>query len=175
MSYPLFVPPDEFALKTSRSWTPAEAHGYLDWLLSVIQERTDFVLDYFSRPASGAPAEILSAVGERLVVALPDPLFTEREGGAFRGLTDRGYALAADLGLLVARLILGQYGDYVVWQVGDGQKDLIYYNRPVLSGVMKIPVDPIGASISMALSTQKGRRGSEAWLELYRAIENNIV
>lgn len=45
--YPLFIPPGELSEKIPKQWNSKEAEQYFNWLLSIIEERTNNLLDYF--------------------------------------------------------------------------------------------------------------------------------
>jgi hypothetical protein len=82
-------------------------------------------------------------------------------------LSDAGYALGGDVGLLVAKLLTHSH-PALRWQVLRAPKSDLSYNLPVLVGfVDKQILEPVGGGIGEARALVKGKRGSDAWAEMY--------
>jgi hypothetical protein len=192
--YPLFIPPAELAEKDSREWSAKEAKSYLYWLLGVHQERIDGLLKFFGETLTAAPEDDLVRLGEqvaeaiktsdfsRLVSPIPKKRFdfsqvpTSREtiSDFFRyiscigpKLTDAGYALAADMGLLVAKFLLDECSDKVKWSIVRSPKSDVSYNLPVLIGFGKLQLDPIGGSIAQTYGLLRGNKKPTVWQEIF--------
>lgn len=165
-TYPLFVPPKGLAERTPREWSAQQADEYLHWLTQVLEKRTDHLLAFFGEPASGHPEDLLERLGRKAADMLRRPEFSEQTAGRPK-LTDRGYALAADMGLLVARLLLSAGNGSEQWAVLRRPKTDASYNRPVLTGFGATPLEPIGGSIAEAYAVLRGTRESDAWRQIY--------
>lgn len=174
--YPLFIPPAPLHPKDRREWSPKEAQAYYDWLLSILKERTDSLLTYFGEQL-GEPEETLMRMGEKVAAALRTQEFFEHsegepillkqkhvvvtEGGPT--LTNRGYALAADMGLLVARLLLEACGSKLRWEILKKPKREFSFNLPVLVGFDKLFLEPVGGCITEAQAVLRGQEGPDVW------------
>src|SRR5258708_6940578 len=112
-NYPVFAPPLPFAAKSGRDWTPEEATAFLRWTAEILEVRTDALAVYFGERIDNNSAEtVLKRIGPAVKHALTR-FSQERElpsafahAVATRRLSVDGLSLAADLGLLMARLLL---------------------------------------------------------------------
>jgi len=82
-------------------------------------------------------------------------------------LTDEGEALAADLGLLVARYLLEDFATTIRFEIGGRPKSWICHNLPVLTGGALNPFDPVGASRGNAYGVLRGERDETIWAQIY--------
>ncbi len=167
-SYPLFNPPSPLSDKSHREWSKAEAEGYSNWLIRSIDYRTDDLLHYFSLDASAwEPRTLLLRLGTLVAERLGEAEFSEGKLDGTRGLTNAGHALAADLGLLTARLLLQANAGTIRWEVVRKPKSDISYNLPVLAGFSNmLTLDPVGGSVAEAQAVLAGRRSSDAWARI---------
>lgn len=165
--YPLLIPPSGLAERTPREWSPQQADEYLNWLTGVLEQRTDHLLAFFGETVRGNPETLLKELGSKVVEALRRPEFSEQTAAGPK-LTDRGYAIAADMGLLVARLLLAGGNGSGQWAVLRQPRTDASYNHPVLTGLGPTPLEPVGGSIAEAYATLRGTRGSDAWQKIYR-------
>lgn len=163
--YPLFIPPPHLSEKAPREWTAREASEYLSWLVSAIEPRTNHLLERFDERIEGNPESLLERLGWKASGILRRPGFNYSSGGS-RRLTDAGYALAADLGLLIARLLC-EHTDGVEWAVKRKPRRDASYNLPVLRGFGSMDLDPVGGSIAEATAVLQGRRDADAWKRVY--------
>jgi hypothetical protein len=121
-SYPLFVPPEDLAARSIESWSVADANRYRDWLLGSMPDRVAVLKSTLSLPSGGTPESILLDAGRKMVGVLSEPAAStpgRREVADLRGheitydtgplLTIHGYAIAADVGLLMAELLTDRY------------------------------------------------------------------
>lgn len=177
--YPLFAPPANLAEKPRATWSPGDARRYFDWLMSVKDERADQVARVLGLDPGGQAEDVLQAAGEPLAALLP------REGVSTEGhtvrtvlrghdietdtgplLTTLGYALAADLGLLMARFLERARPD-LEWAVVDRPKSDVDYRLPALQPFGPVHIDPIRISANLALGVLDGRRPPSAWRDNY--------
>ncbi|QDU13744.1 hypothetical protein CA11_15300 [Gimesia maris] len=166
--YPLFVPPLELCQKNARDWTLQEARQYRDWLLASIDERVSFLLKFLNVPETKNQdvEEIMSAAGKKAAQYLQQKEFSECDTEK-KKLTDRGYALAADMGLLLAKLLLKESRHKIRWSVLRRPKSEISYNLPVLEGFKLNPLEPIGGSIAEAYGILRERKDGNIWRDSY--------
>ena len=191
VSYPWFIPPPELAGRTAEQWSKAEAKTFLEWQLRVIEPRVAQMLRYLNDDASGSRKELLLRLGEKVAAILPakgysiepDRQSTETGTGPasreailcardYRRLTETGMALASDLGLLLAKLVLEDCGGAVRWDVLRKPKSALAYNLPVLVGLKKYPgqhVEPIRVSIANGSALVRGEGSPDAWWRAYEA------
>jgi hypothetical protein len=86
--------------------------------------------------------------------------------GAAPALTNEGYSLAADAGLLLADLL--QSATDVTWQIVRRPKSDASYNLPVLAGFSNgLTLDPIGGSIGAARGLIKQICDAGEWSRIY--------
>lgn len=168
-SYSLFIPPDELSGSTPREWSAKQADAYLRWLTGVIDERTTALLKYLGESLPGSLAEVeplLERVGTKAVELLRQPDFSVM-GEPYAELTNRGFAFAADLGLLVARLLFAYGNGTEQWAVLRRPKRDLFYNHPVITGLRAIPLEPVAGSIAEARGLLRGVRGADAWRKIF--------
>jgi hypothetical protein len=185
--YPRFPMPVELLGREPRQWSGKEATSYLDWVRHILDERVARLLDYFGDDGSGTAEEQLERLGLMVADVLPSDRFShemERRGTAIekggrtfvlpapegRTLTAEGYALAMDMGLLVAKLVLAA-GNHK-WTVLRRPKSEFRYNHPVLIRTDvddPLPFGPMFASVGQAHGVLAGTRGPEVWREMYQS------
>jgi hypothetical protein len=180
MDYPLFEPPAELVERGIRQWSSREAEWYRDWLLSVMPARIQAVQEFLELPDSSPPESQLAIAGVRMGELLPSPKFSRlgrREDANLRGhlvevpasleLTTLGYALAADLGLLMPKFLVDGFG--LRWEIVRKPKSDVFYNRPVVAGFGSgTYMDPIHVSHVISLGVLDGSRRSTGWVDLFR-------
>ena len=82
-------------------------------------------------------------------------------------LSDEGEAVAADLGLLVARYLLEDFGTTVRFEIGGLPKSWNCHNLPILTGRGLNPFDPVGVSLANAFGVLRGERDETIWARVY--------
>jgi hypothetical protein len=88
-------------------------------------------------------------------------------------LTDQGNALAVEMGLLTARLLLRDYGDILHWKLVTSPKNDISVHLPVVMAPDKTAFEPVVRAHATAIAVLEGRlRGDEAWVNQFRYMEN---
>ncbi|WP_428266020.1 hypothetical protein [Haliangium sp.] len=168
-SYPLFEPPEAIAAKSHRDWSKKEAQRYFAWLIGCLEQRVAGLLDFLGieRAERMDARELLAEVGDRAALALENPACSETGRDGEPVLTNMGYSLAADIGLLTAKLIQSVVGDRVKWEIVRKPKSDVSYNLPVLTGIGWDTYDPVGVSIADAVAVLAGRRSSDAWVKVF--------
>ena len=178
--YSPFDAPDQLAGKEPADWTRAEAGTYFGWLVEQVEPRSTRLLAWLGLDDRPDHAGVLREVGAAAVERLRSPAFSGPgepvpvvlKGHAFDydagpELSAEGLALGADIGLLVARYLLADFGDKVKLEIGGRPKSWIWHNRPVLSGGGISPFDPTGASIANAYGVLRGERDASIWARMY--------
>jgi hypothetical protein len=186
--YPPFDAPEQIGGKDPADWTKAEARAYFDWLLEQVESRSTRLLAWLSVDDRPDHLAVLREVGPAAVERLKSPAFSgpgkpvpvvlkghdfDYEVGPV--LSVQGLALAADLGLLVARYLLADFGDAVRFEIGGRPKSWIWHNRPVLSGGAINPFDPTGASIANAYGVLRGERDASIWAQMYEHLAAALI
>lgn len=169
ISYPLFVPPSGLSAAVPKEWSATQADEYMRWLTSVLEPRSDAILARVgeSLPQQADDVEqLLLRVGAKAQEMLRQPDFSESTPHGHK-LTDRGFALAADLGLLVARLLLKFGNGSEQWTVLRRPKTDAFYNHPVITGLRSVPLEPVGGSIAEAHAVLRGARSADAWQKIF--------
>ncbi|MCG6117856.1 MAG: hypothetical protein MEQ07_06645 [Aquimonas sp.] len=176
--YPMFIPPSGLWQRDRTTWGKQEADRYFAWLMSCKDQRVRSMLGFLGMSEAGACDSCghLLAVGRAALSQFRNQKFATTDGGVGY-LTNTGYALAADLGLLLADHLIRKGGDRIKWKIRRGGKTHISYNMPVLIGFgpgEPSTVDPILASIGLAGSVVSGRRDERAWVEAFESLVPRI-
>jgi hypothetical protein len=166
IEYPLFIPPNHLVSKGRAHWNAKEATEYKEWLLGVLDERVAELENRLEEPCGASPADHLMALGRKAVLLLMDAPFSE-DAPAGRRLTNLGYALAADMGLLVAKYLLQAFPNRLRWEIIRKPKSEISYNLPVLEGFSFNYLEPVGGSTAEAFAILRGQRGADTWKRIY--------
>lgn len=167
-NYPLFAPPGALASKSHREWTVREAKQYFEWLLAHIDERATWLLSLIGIRDSEErePRQLLLDASQRVCTLLADPECSQQHAGSAPVLTNVGYSLAADLGLLTAKQIQRASNFSFKWEIVRKPTRDVSYNLPVLR-IGLDTYDPVGVSISDALAVLAGRRTTDAWTKVF--------
>lgn len=162
-TYSTFAVPSELAVKPVSEWTEAEARRYLVWLRSTMDERVAGLLSFLGEPES-QDRTLLERVGEKATWVLRSLPFTLE--GRPSELNEAGYALAADLGLLVAQRLCRRL-PHLAWEVVRKPMRDPSYNQPVLKGFGSMHLDPVRGSVAEAMRAARGEATGNAWLRIY--------
>ena len=174
--YPLFLGPEHLTLKARENWSAQEAKENLEWLLGISDARVEGLLERLGESWSDDPSSHLGTVGKKAVALLKKEPFS-RQDPIGRSLTDIGLALAADLGLLVAKYLLREHAAKLKWEVRRKGRREFTFNLPVLTGFANNHndhLDPIGVSISKSWAVLRGERDFGAWERLYQDCLRNV-
>ena len=150
-------------------WSKQEADRYFSWLMSCKDQRVASMLAFLGGPESCESRDHLLMVGRAALAHFRDERFGKSVSGVGY-LTDAGYALAADLGLLLAHHLIKKSGDRLKWKTLRTGKRHISYNMPVLIGFVPghpSTVDPILASIGLAGGVVSGTDDERAWVKAF--------
>ncbi|HET7128097.1 MAG TPA: hypothetical protein VFJ93_03370 [Gaiellaceae bacterium] len=162
-SYPAFIPPGGLATTRPQSWSRAEADDYAAWLKQQVVPRVLAMHRYFrvNEPASVSTLRELEKI---LSTRLREAPFAERVGEQLE-LSPAGYAAAADMGLLIAQLLLET--GRMTWKIVRRPRTDVSFNQPVLTGFpTHEPFNPIWAALGPAHRILGGRVGPN-WSTIY--------
>lgn len=168
--YPVFVPPAHLASRTPREWSGKEASEYAKWLLTEMPGRVERLLAFLDLEPEQTPEVLLDCAGKAAAEHLRLPAFSAITNGRIE-LSDRGYALAADMGLLVAQLIVRESGGVARWEVLKRRGSAAAFHLPVLVTASPTFLEPVGASIGQAHGVLRGERAPSIWRQMY---EHNV-
>lgn len=172
--YTLFVPPDELAQKPAKEWRGSEAEAYFNWMLENLEQRVTGFLQYIDESSEQSCELLLKHVGEKLESILRISTFCTEAADGCR-LSNAGYAIAADAGLLVAECLIKKGSGNIHWKILDKPKSAQSFNLPVLVGFSsRIEFDPVAASIAQATGVLRGTNKKDRWLKLYEYWVNQI-
>lgn len=165
--YPLFIPPAPLDTKTPCDFSTEEAESYFRWVLENQEARLSQFLERFDESLSAPAEDLLRRIGEKVAETLKKPAFAQNTGPEPQ-LTSRGYALAADMGLLLAALLMRECGSSIQWTILRKPKTDVSFNCPVLKGFGKLHLDPIYLSVTQSFGVLRGTRGGDAWLRVFK-------
>lgn len=168
-AYPLFVPPEHLAAKPHRQWTKKEATEYFNWLTKSQSVRVASLLCYLGLEERRRDRDLLLEAGRQLAARVGFHPFSFETDNGSRALTNEGYAIAGDMGLLLAEVLIDAVGGAVAWELLRTPKSDMSYNTPVLTGFGKMHLDPVGGSIGEARGILMGVRGPGAWVKTFDA------
>ena len=170
-TYPLFVPPIDLAEKGHINWTKKEARNYFEWFMSMKDTRLNFFLNFFDIQYSTDPEvlfedkfskwifhlfdnnENLISVKKRVAPenASPEIKYIIERDPPRQEFNNLGYSIAADSGLLCAKIVTDNRAD-LVWDIAlAGGKRYINYHKAVLKNPnndISTEWDPIATGIS---------------------------
>lgn len=166
-SYPLFLPPVELARTPTKEWTKHEARTYFNWFVSCLDKRIVDFLQYIDESADQSVESLLVRAGDKVESILQASSFYRETGDGLR-LSNMGYAVAADCGLLVAKLLIANSNGRATWKVLSSPRSAQSFNLPVLIGFKsKVALDPVAASIAQATGVVRRTDKQDRWLKLY--------
>lgn len=160
--YPKFIPPPAVQDRHQKEWSKKDAELFASWFHSVRASRVQDLLRYLQLSGEGDAEQVLERVGAAVVPLLKTPRFSE---GVH--LTNEGYALAADVGLLLVQFLEQALGDKVHWEVVHKPKNDADYHLPVLAGFKTGPMNPVRIGLNIAWGVISDERGPDAWAKVY--------
>jgi hypothetical protein len=179
--YPHFVPPEHLAVKRWKDWTAGEADFFLRWLLKAIPSRLDALFAYFGVERARTARRTLLEIGKKVQVALRTPEFSHwpfPNRGAIddRALTNRGYALGADLGFLVATYLSEKLKGKVEWAIFRKTRRWAAHNHPVLrSQIVDFEFDMIACGLTGCFGILAGSHDYRFWADLVGVWHNLLL
>lgn len=111
--------------------------------------------------------DVLEKAGQSAIQVMKTSAFSSGGGTESASLNNYGYALAADMGLLVSRCLLRDFPDRVYWETLRKPKSNLSYNLPVLKGFGNRFLEPVGVSITDSLWCVRGKEDETVWKRLY--------
>ncbi len=155
------------------AWSKDEAKRYFEWLRGVMSDRTSLLLEYFGENLSSPPEVLLIDLGEKVVQAFSSTPFVEHKMNV--ELTNAGFALAADMGLLVVRLLLSNPEVKAKWVLVKANHH-VHYNLPVLKGDSQLMLNPVTGSIAEVAYALKNKieLNAKHWLNSYLHWKNTF-
>lgn len=162
MSYPLFIPPENFFGTKNFEWSLKEAKEYFNWFLSIKEERLENYIKFLSIERND-----IAVLGDKMFELLFDPEFSSIRKDQRRDLTNAGYALAADASLFISDYIVRKYEGKIYWDIVKKPKSAVSYHLPALFGFVKLPyVECMGGGIANARSILWGESNRHIWREM---------
>ncbi len=172
--YPLFIPPMEVSEKQYHDWTTAEAKLYFNWFISIKQDRCNYLMEYLEERLTNNHEEDLMRIGLKIKHCLFKEPFSQLSNNRKYEITNKGLAIAADIGILVSCLII-RINPKVSWKIWKKGKRDLSYNLPVMIGFSKIDyIEPIRISTADARLILCDEKGESAWWEMYNGAINSI-
>jgi hypothetical protein len=192
MPYPPLEPPAELAFWRERGhfhWTQAEGRQFSEWLLGMFPTRTTGFLQRFGGNPDASARELLSNFGPKAAEILRHPTShrtVRRVGPADQSpgggqttlawtnqfeLTDQGPAVARDMALLVARLLLRDGNGALQWKFITKPRRDINVNLTVVAAPDATAFEPIVNAPSTAISVLDNVFTPDtAWVKRYNAM-----
>jgi len=168
MEYPRFIPPENLRGRTNREWTRKEALAYFEWFKQNIDIRINGLFRYFNVSSNCSPEQLLLTLAEKIAMVLSDPEFSYTDDDGKPKPTHAGSAIAVDMGLLWATLIIEAADGKVQWEIMTNSKKNINYHMPILVGVGDNPgIDPVRASIANIYALLQDSSAINIWAREY--------
>jgi hypothetical protein len=166
MQYPVFAPPRHLVAKKPREWAAQEAQAYFRWLMDAKTDRVRFLTRFLGEPKALEPAD-LARIGKNVARVLRGEDYCYFLGATPK-LTSRGYAIAADTGLLVTDLLMAKCWAKIKWTIHTGGSNDASANLPVVSGFKDdLVLEPINTSITGAIGVLDGSVGTDIWSRMF--------
>lgn len=171
--YPLFVPPTSVNSKKPREWSYDEAKVYFEWLMKVKDDRVDFLRSFLDETNRSYSEQDLGIIGKKVCSKLLSEPFSAVDGSK-RVLTNEGYALAADISLLLAEFILAKY-PFLKWGIVQKPKKDLSFHLPAL-----MPYPKYGHLELMRITTINakniitGEETCDIWLEIFHSVSERL-
>ena len=166
--YPLFLFPSGVPLTPSHDWTSNESKIYFDWFLSVKDERANYLLTALDENLTGNAGNDIKRIGQKVYDHLFIAPFSNQTENGIK-ITNKGLALAADLGILTSNLVLSSVPK-LSWERLEKGKRHVYFRLPVIVGFSDSSnVEPIRFSTSGARAILEGRLKSDIWFKFFEA------
>jgi hypothetical protein len=167
--YALFIPPAEVATTKARLWNSKQAQLYFNWFLSTKDDRVEYLFTSLDESLTKNLEEDIVRIGDKVTNLLFESPFSENEKDKVN-LTNQGFALVADLSLLISKLIITKHPQ-LTWKIVKRPKSDISYNLPAM---FDFPIyghiELMGGAIMSAKAILQGMKTSSIWLETYRHV-----
>ena len=167
--YTIFAPSVLLTGIPQKDWSNKQADDYFDWLMTTMDERLESMAKFLNIQLEYQSSNYAIA-GKKIVSLINDcNEFIDQNK-----LTNSGYALAADMGLFVAKGLLLLGDGRIKFAVLKKPKTDASFNLPVLIGFGGQYFDPIGGSIAELASFPRGRDVSLSWQKIFDFWVNKI-
>jgi len=164
--YIFFIPPLEIAEKKPKEWTAKEARLYFDWLMSVKDDRVDYLLTCLDEVLTDNSLVDIERIGKKVTKLLFEPPFSDRENDVST-ITNKGLALVADMALLISQLVIKDCPQ-ITWKIVKRPKTNGAYNLPALFEIPLIKhIEMIGAAITNAKAILRNEKTFSTWVKMY--------
>jgi hypothetical protein len=166
----MLLPPENLrGYGQPHTWPREIAKAHFDWFMSIRERRIEIILDFFyaTRPSRGSEYGFLSSLGAAVAEAIClQPNYRVVAGA--RELTAPGLAMAYDIAILVAELIIETSAGVVRWKLQSKRPTSVEFNLPVLTGrPPRCFFDPVGGSIVEAKAILRGQESGDIWAKTY--------
>lgn len=186
--YPLFPYIPESCCEDDRTgWTKKQAEEYFDWFVNMLEPRLKIMLDYYDERFDNNSYDTLLRIGGKAVAELKKSE-SWRQGGKTtikfatgdvaivdqgKLLTKRGYSIAADMGVLLAYVLLNDFAPTVKWDLIERPKNDVFYLHPVLAGC-GLPFEAIHVSVICSMGIIEGNKTPDVWAETYLELKKDV-
>jgi hypothetical protein len=188
--YPEYYVPVEFHGIGCYEMSPELAQKHFEWYTTNYFERVEILLEYFAESLTDDPLTDLERLGrhvERVVrrdkqfkkwtrgeIVEVKPGFRVRESPAWQ-LTNAGWVLAQDMGLLLAHEFLELKHPLVNWMLHIKPKNDPSFQRPVITWLRNRGYDPLDNSVSWCLQIVDRTRDGGIWALIYNLLLERLA
>lgn len=165
--YPLFIPPEEVNSKKPKEWSYKEAKVYFDWFMSVKDDRVEYLLTVLDEDLTCDNEKSLKRIGQKVFDLLhKEPFSTDESSG--KVITNKGLALAADISLLVSKLIINNHPG-LKWGIVRTPKRDLSFHLPAIFNFPKLGhLELMGGSIFNSKAILRGEETYDVWWRMFK-------
>ena len=169
--YPLFVPPKELYEIPKEGWKLTQAKQFFSWLMSERSSRVHVLLRHLKIDEMdfSVPRDMLENAVTKSIELFKSNVFSSQNE-----LTNYGYALAADLGLLLVACLEKEF-NFIQWEIRKKPKTDINYLTPCYYIPNEYSTDPVFVSTSCAYSVINNSKGIEKWMNWYDDVRAKAI
>jgi hypothetical protein len=163
------VPVDllERTSKPHQEWSTADARKRFELAMGTCNDRISVLLSFFRESHTTEPNLLLENLGNKFAQVLPTDQFSFSDEQSGLDLTDQGYHVAVDLGMLIGALLVEQYSTLLKWELAT-DKRFATFNHAIVVGWGKTDLEPVGLSINLTKRVARGELSYRAWLYTYQ-------
>ncbi|SEG33949.1 hypothetical protein [Algoriphagus boritolerans] len=165
--YPLFIPPEEVNSQKPREWSYTQAKIYFDWFMSIKDHRVEYLLTVFDEEFSSDNEKLLKGLGKKVFETLQiAPFSTDESSG--KVISNKGLAIAADISLLVSKLIIKNH-PRLKWRIVRTPKRDLSFHLPAIFNFPKLGhLELMGGSIVNSKAILRGEETSDVWWRMFK-------
>ena len=164
--YPKLMMPIELASKKCRDMSKKDALAHFKWRMSEKEIRVAGLLSYFEEKLTGNSEDDFERIGLKINDEIKKEEFSFIENEVMK-LTNLGYTIGYDAGLLMAQLLIADTNGKVSWALAKLAPRDIDFNRPVLIGFGMVTSDPCRIGINLARS--------DGWRNVYQNWKKQVT